>query len=99
MTTGPNAERWSSGLELSEVTLALRIILWTLMAAVPLLLGAIILLPSFSGRWLILVGTIYALCLITLALNRLGHTQLAGIFLVAAMWGTVTAATLTAGGI
>jgi len=99
MTTGPNAERWSSGLEQSEVSLALRIILWTLMAAVPLLLGAIILLPSFSGRWLGLVATIYALSLVTLALNRLGQTQVACIFLIAAMWGTVTAASLTAGGI
>src|SRR5262245_4730308 len=99
MTTGTKLEDWSSGLEQSELSLALRIILWTLMAAVPILLRAIILLPNLSDRWLTLVGTIYGLCLVTLAVNRLGQTQLAGVFLVAAMWGTVTAASLTAGGI
>src|SRR6185295_3136935 len=85
--------------EQTEVSKSLAIILWILLAGSLLLFGSLIALPQFSTRWLSLIGSIYAVCIPTFVLNRLGYTRLASIILIVGLWAILTGAALTAGGI
>ena len=85
--------------EETEVSKALAIILWILLSASLLLLGAFIALPQFSARWSRLLVVIYAVCIPAFFLNRRGYTRFASIFLILGLWGVSTGAALTAGGI
>src|SRR6185436_17596830 len=85
--------------EQAHVSRALEVILWTLMAAVPLLLFGIFLIPSFAWRWVAITFSFYGLCIPTFFLNRRGHTRLAAILLIAGLWILLTVFAMTAGGI
>ena len=80
----------SSGLETS---------IWTLMAAILLELAGLVLMPEYTLRWLSTIGAVYAIGLPALVLNRRGHTQTAGILLVAGFWAVITVLCITAGGL
>lgn len=87
------------GEEDTEASRALRITLWILLSAFPLLLLGLIALPQFSTRWLLLLVAIYSVCVPAFILNRRGYTRFASLFLIVGLWLVVTGAALTAGGI
>jgi len=89
----------SPGLEHGHIAAALETALWTFMAAVLLLLGAVFLLPEYTVRWLTIIAGVYAFAVPAWIANRRGHTQLASRIVVVALWTLITAASLTAGGI
>ena len=54
---------------------------------------------TILNRWWSLVLSIYAVCIPTFVLNRLGYTRFASVFLIVGWWAILTGAALTAGGI
>src|SRR5262245_30752777 len=73
----------SSHLDQAHVAAALTAALWTLMAAVLLMLGAIVMLPERTGRWLTIIAGVYAFAVPALIANRRGHTRLASVIALA----------------
>jgi len=69
------------------------------MAAILLELAGLVLMPEYTLRWLSTIGAVYAIGLPALVLNRRGHTQTAGILLVAGFWAVITVLCITAGGL
>ena len=89
----------SSGLDQAHIATALEAALWTFMAAVLLLLGAVALLPEFTWRWLAIIAGVYAFAVPALLVNRRGHTRLASLIVIVSLWLVITASAVTAGGI
>ena len=86
--------------ELTHLSKALEIILWTAMASSLLLvLSGLLFEPEYTARWLRVFVIIQALSLPTFILNRRGFTTLASSFLVAWLWILVTGMAVTGGGI
>jgi len=81
------------------VATALETALRTFMLAVLLLLLAIPLRPELTVRWLTIVAGMYAFAIPAWIVNRRGHTRLASLIAVVALWALITAAAVTAGGI
>src|SRR5262245_7812913 len=87
------------GLKPTDIASAMETSIWTLMAAVLLELTGLVLMPDYSFRWLSTVGSVYALCVPALILNRRGHTSAAGILMLTGLWGIVSVLCITAGGL
>lgn len=86
--------------ELTHVSKALQIIIWTLMAAsLMLALSGLLAPPQYMARWLRIFVTIQALSVPTLILNRWGFTRLASMILVVWLWILVTGVVFTGGGL
>jgi PAS domain S-box-containing protein len=89
----------SSGLDRARIAAALDIALHTFMAAVLLRLGAVILLPELTWRWLAIIAAVYAFVVPASFVNRRGRTRLASLIVVISLWIVITATAVTAGGI
>ena len=85
--------------ELTETSRALATIVGILLSASLLILVGLFALPEYSNRWWGLFLGIYALCIPTFVLNRLGYTRFASVFLIVGWWTFLTTAAITAGGI
>lgn len=84
----------------AHVARALKLILWTLIAASLLLvLGGVLANRAYLIRWVRIVMILNALCLPTFILVRYGFVRFASVFTVLWLWAAVTVLTLTAGGV
>ena len=83
----------------AELSSALDVILWVVMATVPLGLGAILIAPDYTARWIAIPVSVYALCAPALLLSRSGRPRAGALVAVAGLWVIVTVLTVTAGGV
>jgi len=89
----------SAGLEQGHLAAALETALRTFMVAVLLLLGAVVMVPEYTPRWLAIIAAVYVFAVPAWIANRRGRTQLASGIVVVALWTLITASSLTAGGL
>jgi len=90
--------RQPEGLEPAGLSSALNTILRVVMAAIPLVFGAILVAPAHAMRWASIIAAVYVLCVPALLLDRRGRTRGAAWLTVAGFWTIVTVCTLTGGG-
>ena len=83
----------------AELSSALDAILWVVMATVPMGLGAILIAPDYTARWIAIPVSVYALCAPALLLSRRGRPRAGALVAVAGLWVIVTVLTVTAGGV
>ena len=85
-------------MEPAGLSSALNTILRVVMAAIPLVFGAILVAPAHATRWASIIAAVYVLCVPALLLNRRGLPRGAALLTVAGFWTIVTVCTLTGGG-